>query len=185
VDIELEAIEGPVLFRGGLAKDERGSFGRIYCHDALSAAGIEFTPCQASLSRNGAARTLRGLHFQSGRHAEAKIVVCVRGRIWDVVVDLRPSSPTFEAWSGIELAADTPAARYVPAGFAHGFLTMEGDSDLLYLIDTPYEPGAAEGIRWNDPDLAIDWPARPALVSRKDAALPALAEVRRHLAPNG
>ena len=177
--VEPQGLDGLALLRWDVAGDDRGSFSRIFCAQDLAAAGLSFAPVQASLSRNVAALTLRGLHFQTAPHGEAKIVTCLKGRIWDAAVDLRPQSPTFGAWRGFELAADTMAALHIPTGFAHGFLTLEPDSEILYLMDSPFVPSAGAGVRWDDPELAIAWPARPETLSRADAALPSLAELRR------
>ncbi|HEX5184295.1 MAG TPA: dTDP-4-dehydrorhamnose 3,5-epimerase family protein [Allosphingosinicella sp.] len=179
--VELQEPEGLALLRWDVASDERGSFARIFCRDDLEAAGLDFLPVQANLSRNPVRHTLRGLHFQAPPHGESKIVACLRGAIWDVAVDLRPGSPTFGQWRGFELAAGGAAALHIPAGFAQGFITLAPDSELLYLMGAPYRPAAGFGIRWDDPRLAIAWPAAPAVMSARDAALPGLDEARMRL----
>jgi dTDP-4-dehydrorhamnose 3,5-epimerase len=152
--------------------DERGAFARLHCPDEFAAAGHPFTPAQTSLSRNPTAGTLRGLHYQPAPHAETKLVRCVRGRVFDVAVDLRPGSPTHRRWTAAELSAETGRALLIPEGVAHGFLTLEPDSDVIYQIAPAYSPGHEAGVRWNDPAFAIAWPAAPALISPRDAGYP-------------
>jgi dTDP-4-dehydrorhamnose 3,5-epimerase len=149
--------------------DDRGSFSRLQCPDEFSSAGYPFSPVQTSLSRNPATGTLRGLHYQPAPFAETKLVRAVRGRMFDVAVDLRPDSPTFRQWVGEELSADNGRALFIPDGVAHGFLTLEPDTDVLYQIRPKFEPGHEAGVRWNDPAFAIAWPTRPSLISERDA----------------
>jgi dTDP-4-dehydrorhamnose 3,5-epimerase len=160
-----------------VAEDARGSFARTFCRADLVCGGIDFSVEQANVSRNPVRGTLRGLHFQAEPHGEPKIVSCVRGRIWDVAVDILPGSPTYGQWRGFELSPESACAVHIPKGFAQGFLTLEPDSEVHYLMGAPYVPAAGKGIRWDDPDLAIAWPERPALLSERDAALPLLAEL--------
>jgi dTDP-4-dehydrorhamnose 3,5-epimerase len=178
VKIERTDIEGLALLHLEGHQDQRGSFLRTYCRDALTAAGLPFELVQANLSRNPARHTLRGLHFQLPPHQETKIIVCVRGRIWDVAVDVRPGSRTFGQWRGFELSAEANRGLYLAAGLAHGFLTLEPDSDVHYLVDSGYAPHASAGISWRDPALAIAWPAEPAVMSERDRTLPALDRTR-------
>ena len=156
--------------------DERGSFARTWCRDEMSAAGLTSSLAQCSLSRNGRAGTLRGLHFQHAPHEEAKLVRCTRGAIFDVAVDLRPGSPTRGRWIGVELDPDNGRALYVPEGCAHGFQTLVDDSDVAYMISTPFAPDSAAGVRWDDPQLAIAWPEPPGerTISERDRSLPSL-----------
>jgi len=156
--------------------DARGFFARLHSPDEFAAAGAPFAPVQTSLSRNDAAFTLRGLHFQAPPHAEAKLVRVTRGAIYDVVVDLRRDSPQFKRWIGATLSADNGEALLIPAGCAHGFLTLEDATDVLYQIDRAYVPGHAQGLRYDDPALGIVWPASPRVVSAADLAWPALAD---------
>jgi dTDP-4-dehydrorhamnose 3,5-epimerase len=172
--IERTGIEGLALLHLDGHEDQRGSFTRTYCREALRAAGLEFELVQANLSRNPARHTLRGLHFQLPPHRETKIVLCVRGRIWDVGVDVRRGSATFGEWRGFELTPGANRALYLGAGLAHGFLTLEPDSDVHYLVDAAYAPQAESGVSWRDPALAIEWPAEPALMSERDRTLPLL-----------
>jgi len=166
------AIAGVVVVDIEPRTDERGSFARLHCPEAFAAAGNPFAPVQTSLSRNPTAGTLRGLHFQPPPHAEVKLVRCVRGRIFDVAVDLRPDSPTHRQWTAAELSAETARALLVPEGVAHGFLTLEPDSDVIYQISPAYQPGHEAGVRWDDPAFGIVWPSAPALISPRDAGYP-------------
>jgi dTDP-4-dehydrorhamnose 3,5-epimerase len=139
-------------------RDERGFFARIWCEEELAMRGLTATLAQCSISRNTKAGTLRGMHFQRAPHEEAKLVRCTRGSIYDVIVDLRPGSRTRGRWAGVELDAVSGRSLYVPEGFAHGFQTLEDDTDVLYMISTPYAPEAAAGVRWDDPVFGIEWP---------------------------
>lgn len=154
------------------ARDSRGFFARLHCPEAFAAAGHPFTPAQTSLSRNDAAFTLRGLHYEAAPHEEAKLVRVTRGRIFDVAVDLRPGSPTYLKWTGAELSAENGRALLIGQGMAHGFLTLEAESDVLYQIDRIFKPGHGCGARWDDPAFGIDWPARPEVISARDAGYP-------------
>jgi dTDP-4-dehydrorhamnose 3,5-epimerase len=138
--------------------DERGSFARIWCRDEFVRLGLDPGLAQASISRNTRAGTLRGMHYQRPPHEEVKLVRCTRGAIFDVVVDLRPHSPTRGTWFGAELDADRGTGVYVPAGCAHGFQTLVDETEVLYLISRPYVPDAAAGVRWDDPAFGIHWP---------------------------
>lgn len=152
--------------------DERGAFARLQCPDEFAAAGVAFTPAQTSLSRNPHTLTLRGLHYQPTPHAELKLVRVVRGRMFDVAVDLRPDSPTWRQWTGAELTAENGRALLIGEGIAHGFLTLEPDTDVLYQISPKFDAGHEAGVRWDDPAFGIQWPAAPALISPRDAAYP-------------
>jgi dTDP-4-dehydrorhamnose 3,5-epimerase len=152
--------------------DARGSFARLHCPDEFAAAGHPFTPTQTSLSRNPQAGTLRGMHHQPAPQAEAKLVRAVRGRIFDVAVDLRSASPTHRRWTATELSAENARALLIPEGVAHGFLTLEADTDVLYQISPAFQPGHEAGVRWNDPAFGIAWPAAPTLISERDAGYP-------------
>ncbi len=153
-------------------EDERGSFLRLYCRDQLSRLGFDFEVVQANLSTNPKKGTLRGLHYQLPPSAETKLVWCLRGSVWDCVLDLRATSPTFGKWVGYELSATNRRAVLVPPGCAHGFLTLEPNVVLFYLVSARYDPARERGIRWNDPFFAIAWPFAPALVSPRDRAHP-------------
>lgn len=165
-------IDGVVIVELEPHSDDRGFFARTHCPDEFAAAGHPFTPVQTSLSRNIAAHTLRGMHYQAVPHGEAKLVRAVRGRIFDVALDLRPGSATRLRWTATELSADNGRALFIPEGVAHGFLTLEPNSDVLYQIDRKFEPGHGRGVRWNDPAFAIEWPAAPEVISGADAGYP-------------
>ncbi len=169
-------VEGPRLIELERHEDDRGFFARTYCREELAAAGIDFPVVQANLSYNRRAGTLRGMHYQTAPCEEAKIVRCVRGSIHDVVVDLRPSSPTLGRHATADLTADNRLALYVPPGFAHGFQTLEPNSDVSYLMSSAYAPGHAAGFRYDDPDVAIRWPLDVAAISDNDLALPSFRE---------
>ncbi|MEL6476492.1 MAG: dTDP-4-dehydrorhamnose 3,5-epimerase family protein [Pseudomonadota bacterium] len=154
--------------------DDRGLFARLYCPQEFAAAGIDFNPTQINLSTNRRRGTLRGLHFQKPPDAEAKLVRVVRGLAWDVVVDLRPG-PGFGRWIAEELSGSRLNALFLPEGVAHGFLTLQDDTDILYQMGRDYVPGQGDGLPWDDPDLAIDWPLPPMLMSPADAGWRPLA----------
>lgn len=156
--------------------DTRGFFARLVCADSFAAHGMVAEFPQCSVSWNRVAATLRGLHWQAAPHAEAKLVRCTRGAVFDVAVDLRPNSPSYRRWVARELSAENRLALYIPAGCAHGFLTLVDDTELFYQISAPHVPDAARGLRWNDPEIGIDWPMKPAVMSERDAALPDWAD---------
>lgn len=139
-------------------EDERGSFGRTFCRREFALAGLVTDFVQHSISENRRKGTLRGLHYQDEPAVEVKVVQCVRGAIYDVIVDLRPRSETYGHWAGFELSAENRQLLYIPAGFAHGFLTLEDDTAVQYLISEYYAPGLARGVRWDDPAFGIRWP---------------------------
>jgi len=150
--------------------DERGSFARSYCADEFAAAGIELAVAQTNLSRNTKRGTLRGLHYQAEPAPDPKLVRCTAGRIFDVAVDLRPASPTYCRWVSAELDGERQNALFVPAGCAHGFLTLSDHAEVTYLMGAAYVPELARGVRWNDPAFAIAWPFAPAAMSERDAS---------------
>lgn len=175
---EQTSIAGVVLLHWEFTRDERGSFARTFCLDEMKAAGLPFRIEQANVSRNTQARTLRGMHFQRAPHGEPKIVSCTRGAIWDVAVDMRAESPTYRAWRGFELTPESGRALHLPAGIAHGFVTLEPESEVQYLMGAAYVPGAATGIRWDDPAIGIDWPVAPRVIARRDRDYPLLPEAQ-------
>ena len=154
--------------------DERGFFARSFCVDELGRAGLHADFPQGNVSFNTRRHTLRGMHFNATPHGEVKIVGCTAGTIFDVVVDLRAGSPTRFGWCGVELTPASGAQLYIPAGFAHGFLTLADNTEVAYRMGTRYVADAARGLRWDDPRLAIAWPARPAVISERDATYPDL-----------
>jgi dTDP-4-dehydrorhamnose 3,5-epimerase len=165
-------IAGVVEVLGEPITDARGRFVRSWCAEEFGAAGLEFRPHQVSISENRARHTLRGLHFQMAPAEERKLIRCLRGAVFDVAVDLRPESPTYRAWVGVELTAEKHNALFIPHGCAHGFLSLTEDAWLEYMIDAPYVPGTARGVRWNDPAFNIAWPAAPAVISERDRDWP-------------
>jgi len=158
-------------------EDERGFFARSWCGREFEAHGLNPRLAQCNISFNPHRGTLRGLHFQVKPHEEAKLVRCTRGSIFDVIVDLRPDSPTFKGHFGVELTAENRRLLYVPEGFAHGLLTLEDATEIFYQISEFYAPESQRGVRWDDPALAIAWPAPPRLVSERDRSYPDFAEV--------
>jgi dTDP-4-dehydrorhamnose 3,5-epimerase len=170
-------IEGVRVIEAEPHSDERGAFSRIYCADEFRAQGFELPDRQLAISQNKLAGTLRGLHYIVAAQGEAKLVRCVRGRVFDVAVDVRRDSRTFGLHFAIELNAELPRALYIPRGVAHGFLTLEDGSDILYQFSQPYRAGLEAGVRWNDPTINIQWPREPAMLSERDRALPWLADV--------
>jgi dTDP-4-dehydrorhamnose 3,5-epimerase len=152
--------------------DERGFFARIYCPEEFAAAGIDFPSTQINLSRNSARLTLRGMHWQDPPFAEAKLVRATSGAAHDVVIDLRPDCPTYRKWIARTLDSKRANALFIPEGCAHGFLTLEPDTDMLYQMSRPFAPGRARGMRFDDPGMGIVWPADPVVVGEADLAWP-------------
>lgn len=156
--------------------DDRGFFARAFCADEFQEHGINPTVAQTNMSHSPLAGTLRGLHYQLPPAEEAKFLRCVSGRLWDVMVDLRPTSATYRQWFGVELSAANGKAVYVPEGFAHGYLTLQDDSTALYTVSVPYTPGTERGLRYDDPALGIAWPREPVVLSDKDRSWAKLDE---------
>jgi dTDP-4-dehydrorhamnose 3,5-epimerase len=150
--------------------DERGFFARSFSTEEFSRHGLSAALQQCSVSFNGVRGTLRGMHYQADPDAEHKLVRCTAGAIFDVIVDLRPGSPSLHAWYGVELSADNRRALYIPPGCAHGFLTLTDAAEVFYMISAPYAPQSARGVRWNDPAFGIAWPFAPSVMSGRDAA---------------
>lgn len=157
-------------------EDERGFFARSFSADEFAARGLASDMPECSVSYNARKGTLRGMHWQSEPHAEDKVVRCTAGAIFDVIVDMREGSPTRLRWFGTDLTAENRRALYVPKGFAHGFITLREDTEILYMISVRHAPGYERGLRWNDPALAIRWPLAPVVISARDAAHPLLGE---------
>ena len=157
------------------ARDDRGEFARLFCAQTFADQGLDPRLDQISYSFNRRRGTLRGLHLQRPPHAEAKLVRVTAGAIFDVIVDVREGSPTFGQWYGVELNATGRRQLYIPVGFAHGFQTLTDTAEVLYLISTPFAPASQDGLRWNDPALAIAWPdPAAAILSDRDQTLPLL-----------
>lgn len=152
--------------------DERGFFARTFSTSDFKKIAMDFIPVQTSISFNTHKGTLRGLHLQTAAAPEAKLIRCTQGKIYDVIVDLRPSSASFKQWFGIELSAQLHNGVFIPPGCAHGFLTLENDTEILYYMDGFFSPEHAMGYRWNDPAFQIHWPTKPVLISQKDQQWP-------------
>lgn len=156
--------------------DDRGFFARLFCQDEFTAAGYPLEVVQANDSFSADQGTLRGMHYQEGNAAETKVIRCLRGAIFDVVLDLRPDSPSYLRWEGFHLDADNRDMVRVPTGCAHGFLTVQPDTEVFYLVDSRYAPAAERGVRWNDPRFCVQWPSEPRVISDKDANWPDFAD---------
>ena len=164
------ALPDVMLVDPGPLADCRGFLSRLHCPEEFAKAGCGFVPAQTSLSRNTRAGTLRGLHYRPAPHAETKLVRVTRGKVFDVVVDMRPTSATYRRWFGTELDGAAARAVLVPEGCAHGFLTLEDDTDVIYQIAPAYVAGPERGLRWDDPTFGIEWPRRPLVISARDAS---------------
>lgn len=165
-------VEGCMVVEIEPHADERGFLARVHCADEMRAAGLEPAVAQANLARTERAGTVRGLHYQVPPFAEAKLVRCVRGGVFDVAVDLRTTSPTYLQHAGVELSDDNRRALFVPAGCAHGYQALVDGAELLYMTSAPYMPDAERGLRPDDPALGIRWPLPPTNVSAKDQGWP-------------
>jgi dTDP-4-dehydrorhamnose 3,5-epimerase len=152
--------------------DQRGFFARTWCQRELAAHGLESQLVQCSISFNRKAGTLRGMHYQVAPCEETKIVRCTRGAVFDVVIDLRPHSPTFKRHVAVTLTGENHIILYIPKGFAHGFQTLEDDTEVLYQMSEFYAPEYARGVRWNDPAFAITWPAADRIINERDQSYP-------------
>lgn len=169
MDFTETPLKGAYLIDLNRLGDERGFFARTFCTREFADVGLVTQFVQVNNSLSALQGTLRGMHYQLAPHAETKIVRCIRGALYDVIVDLRPESATFKQHFGVELTAENRQMLYVPKGFAHGFVTLEDDTEAFYFVDEFYAPDAERGVRWNDPAFAIDWPIEPLEISDKDA----------------
>src|SRR5947209_4497957 len=167
-------VAGATVIEPLLRQDHRGYFARAWCKNAFAEYGIDFAPVQANFGFSLRKGTLRGMHFQVEPALEAKLVSCTRGAIFDVVVDLRPESSTYLKWYGVELRADDHKMLYVPERCAHGYQTLEDNTELFYLTSQYYSPNAARGVRFDDPAFGIKWPLPPAAMSEQDINWPLL-----------
>ncbi len=166
------SIQGVTIIETEWLRDERGGFMRSFCERECAAAGITFHAVQTNLSQNLERGTLRGLHYQDMRAPEPKIVRCVQGVIYDVALDVRAGSPTFGKWEAVELRAQEGRALFIDAGVAHGFISLTGDTQVLYHMGGYYQAELSRIVRWNDPMFNIVWPMRPAVISPRDAGAP-------------
>jgi dTDP-4-dehydrorhamnose 3,5-epimerase len=165
-------LDGAYVVELESREDARGLFARTWCQRELAARGLDTRIAQCSTSFNKTRGTLRGMHFQAAPLGETKLVRCTRGSMFDVIVDLRPDSPTFTRWFGTVLSADNRKTMYVPAGFAHGFQTLEDDTDVFYQISEFYSPDHSRGVRWDDPAFGIVWPADERTIVERDRGYP-------------
>jgi dTDP-4-dehydrorhamnose 3,5-epimerase len=168
------SLNGAFLIEPELLEDERGFFTRSFCQDEFRMKGLDSVVAQCNISFNRRRGTLRGLHYQTKPHEEAKLVRCTRGAIWDVIVDLREGSATRLRWFAAELTGENRRALYAPAGFAHGFQTLADESEVFYQMSAPYHPESARGLRWDDPVIGIAWPIRDPVLSLDDRSFPLL-----------
>ncbi len=162
------ALKGVFIIDVEPSEDERGFFARTWCRREFEANGLKVEWVQSNISGNRRKGTLRGMHYQVAPHEEIKLVRCTAGRLYDVMIDLRPDSPTYLKHVGVELSAKNRRMVYIPRGLAHGFQTMEDDTEVLYLMSEFYAPECARGVRWNDPAFGIEWPPADRTISQKD-----------------
>ena len=170
-------LSGAFLVEPQRVEDDRGFFARTFCVREFEEHGLNSRVSQCSVSYNAREGTLRGLHFQKQPHVEAKLVKCIRGSIYDVIVDVRPGSATFAQWYSVELSEENRTMLYIPEGFAHGFQTLTPHAEILYQISEFYCSESSGGIRWDDPKLAIAWPRPAPIVSARDRGLPLLTDL--------
>ena len=168
-------IPGVLVVEPAVSSDARGTFLELFQARTLAGHGWSGAFVRSALSHNRQRGTLRGLHFQRAPHADAKLVTCVRGALFDVVADVRRDSPTFGRWLGMELSESNQRALFLPEGVAHGFLTLSDDATMLYHLGAYYDRESSAGVRWDDPRLGIQWPAAPAVISDQDRQWEALA----------
>jgi len=173
-------LNGVYLIDPDPHKDDRGVFARLFCERELKLIGHTRPIVQINHSLTTQRGTIRGMHFQYGPRAEIKMVKCLAGMVFDVIVDLRKMSPTFGKWHGEELSSDNMKMMYIPEGFAHGFQTLTEDAQLLYLHTAFYRPECEGGVRFDDPDLSISWPLPPVKISGKDRNLPRISELKEY-----
>ena len=169
------ALAGAVLVDSQRIEDSRGYFARLFCEREFAEHGLPARMVQTNMSLTRRAGTLRGMHWQSAPHQEDKLVRCVRGHIWDVIVDIRPASDTYCRWLGVELSESNGRMLLVPRGFAHGFVTLADDCAVFYHMSEFYAPAAARGARYDDPAFGIEWPMSATHISEKDCAWPRFA----------
>jgi dTDP-4-dehydrorhamnose 3,5-epimerase len=169
---ESTPLKGAMVIKPEERRDARGFFARMFCGAEFGQHGLATQFVQANASMSIAKGTLRGMHYQIGEAAEVKVVRCTAGALFDVALDLRPDSPTFGRWFGAELTAENHAMLYVPRGCAHGFITLEPNTEVFYLVSSPYTPAMERGVRYNDPRFGIEWPAEVTQISPADAGRP-------------
>jgi len=165
-------LSGVYIIEPEFLEDERGEFSRIFCRKEFEDMGLNPNIAQCNISFNHNKGTLRGMHYQVEPHAEAKLVRCTRGSIYDVIIDLRPEMPEFRKWFSVELSAENQKMLYIPEGFAHGFQTLTDNTEIFYQMSESYFPENARGVRWDDPCFNIKWPEDNRIISKKDLEYP-------------
>jgi len=165
-------LSGVFLIETEAVEDERGFFARTYCRKEFFEKGLNTEIVQTSISFNRLRGTVRGMHYQIAPYEETKLVRVTQGAIYDVALDLRPNSPTYLGWHGVELNRKNHLALYIPKGVAHGFMTLQDETEVIYQISAVYAPDAARGVRWNDPAFGIAWPASVGVISERDSNYP-------------
>jgi dTDP-4-dehydrorhamnose 3,5-epimerase len=165
-------LQGAFIIDIDRIEDERGFFARTWCQREFEAYGLCTLLAQCNISFNKHKGTLRGMHYQAAPYAEAKLVRCTMGAIYDVIIDLRPESPTFRHWLSLELTADNRRMLFIPQGFAHGFQTLANDTEVFYQMSQFYAPEYARGVRWDDPAFRVSWPAEKRIISERDRGFP-------------
>jgi dTDP-4-dehydrorhamnose 3,5-epimerase len=169
--IETE-LQGVYIVDLEFHRDERGFFGRTWCQNEFKERGLNPNLVQCNISYNAKRGTLRGMHYQTDPYQEAKLVRCTSGKIYDAVIDLRPDSITFKRWLAFTLTENSYRAIYIPEGFAHGFQTLEDNTEVFYQMSEFFHPEAARGVRWNDPEFHVEWPIETTIISEKDQNYP-------------
>ena len=165
-------LKGAYIIEIEKLKDHRGFFARAWCQNEFKAQGLTSSVVQANVSSNKKKGTLRGMHYQLSPYEETKLVRCTRGAIYDVIIDLRPASPTYTQWIGVELTEENYKMLYVPENFAHGFQSLKDDTEVTYQVSQFYTPGSESGIRWDDPAFSLKWPIEVQVISDKDKSWP-------------
>ena len=168
-------IQGLYLIEPEKKEDERGFFARLFCENDFTLRGLESQFIQSSIAYSLKRGTLRGMHFQCAPHEETKLVRCTKGAIFDVVIDLRPGSPTYRQWFGVELSSENRLMLYIPKGFAHGYQTLSDRTEVSYQMSAPHHPESARALRWNDPAFGIRWPLAVSVISKRDETVPDFA----------
>lgn len=176
-------LDGVFLIDLEPRRDERGFFARQWCAEEFARAGLDTRIAQINTAWSRAPGTVRGMHFQAAPHAEIKLVRCTSGAVFDVALDLRPNSPTFCRWLGVELNAQNGRMLYIPEGCAHGYITLAADTELAYQTSVPYAPSSARGVRHDDPAFGILWPRPVQVISKQDANWPAFNGQPPHATP--
>ena len=175
------SLRGSYVIEPERIVDHRGFFARIWCKNELRQRGLESELAQSNFAFSHRKGTLRGLHFQQAPHTEVKIVRCTRGSIFDVIVDLRPESPDYKRWFGVELSEENGRMIYVPAGFAQGYITLSDNAEMYYHTSEFYHPESASGVRYDDPEFQIVWPVEISVISEQDSKWPDYATRSRQL----